>query len=134
MKTTTIFGREPALWVALVAITVKLATAFGLDLSDGQQALINAGAAALTGLIVALTVHDGIGAGVLGLVQAGLALAVGFGLHWTPDQQAVALSLVSAVIAMWTRTQVTAKVPAGPAAPTVALSGAVGGDLPVAER
>lgn len=107
-----IFGREPALWLGLFAIVVKLSTAFGLDLSDKQQAVINAAAAAVAGLLVAISVHDGVGAAVMGLAQAGLALAVGFGLHWTPEQQATALSLASAVIAMWTRTQVTAKVPA----------------------
>ncbi|MFC4035707.1 hypothetical protein ACFO3J_30180 [Streptomyces polygonati] len=112
-----IFGREPALWVALVAIIVKLSTAFGLDLTNDQQAVINAVAAALTGLIVAISVHDGIGAAVIGLVQAGLSLAVGFGLHWSPEQQATVLSLASAIVAMWTRTQVTAKVPATPVIP-----------------
>lgn len=106
-----IFGREPALWLALIAVAVKLSTAFGLDLSDGQQATINAIAAALVGLIVAVVAHDGIGAAVIGFVQAGVALAVGFGLHWSPDQQAVVLSFASAIVAMWTRTQVTAPVP-----------------------
>ncbi|WP_329131752.1 hypothetical protein OG552_11075 [Streptomyces sp. NBC_01476] len=117
MKTTpVIFGREPALWLALVAVAVKLATAFGLDVTTDQQAVINAVAAALVGVIVAFLVHDGISAAILGLVQAGVALAVGFGLDWSADQQAVVLSLASALVAMWTRTQVTAKVPAAPAA------------------
>lgn len=106
-----IFHREPALWLALVAVAVKLSTAFGLDLTSDQQAVINAVAAALVGLIVAIVVHDGIGAAVLGLVQAAIALAVGFGLHWSPEQQAVVLSFVSAIVAMWTRTQVTAPRP-----------------------
>jgi hypothetical protein len=105
-----IFGREPAAWLALIAVAVKLSTAFGLDLTDGQQAVINAVAAALVGLLVAFSVHDGIGAAALGFVQAALALAVGFGLRWSPDQQAVAMSFVSVVVAMWTRTQVTAPV------------------------
>lgn len=106
-----IFGREPAAWLALVAVIVKLSTAFGLDLTDKQQAVINAAAAALVGLIVAFTVHDGIGAAAVGFLQAAIALAVGFGLHWSPEQQAVVLSFASAVVAMWTRTQVTAPVP-----------------------
>ncbi|SEO83684.1 hypothetical protein [Actinacidiphila rubida] len=115
----TIFRREPALWLALIAVAVKLVTAFGLNLTSDQQAVINAVAAALVGLIVAVTVHDGIGAAVLGFVQAAIALAVGFGLHWSPEQQAVVLSFASAVVAMWTRTQVTA--PARPVSkPTLA--------------
>jgi hypothetical protein len=105
-----IFAREPAAWLALIAVAVKLSTAFGLDLTDGQQAVINAVAAALVGLLVAFSVHDGIGAAAVGFVQAALALAVGFGLHWSPEQQAVVMSFVSALVAMWTRTQVTAPV------------------------
>jgi nicotinamide riboside transporter PnuC len=105
-----IFGREPALWLALVAVAVKLATAFGLDVSSDQQAVINACAAAIVGLVVAVMVHDGISAAVLGLVQAGLALAVGFGLDWSADQQAVVMSAAAALVGMFVRTQVTAKV------------------------
>ncbi|MBD0734986.1 hypothetical protein [Streptomyces sp. CBMA29] len=106
-----IFGREPALWLALVAVAVKLSTAFGLDLSDGQQASVNAGAAAVAGVLVAVSTQDGISAAVLGLLQAGIALAVGFGLHWSPDQQSTVMSFAAALAAMWTRTQVTALVP-----------------------
>ncbi|WP_433890349.1 hypothetical protein [Streptomyces sp. CA-111067] len=106
-----VLGREPALWLALVAVVIKLSTAFGLDLTNGQQAVVNAAAAAVMGVLVAFSVHDGVGAAVLGLVQAAVALAVGFGLHWSPDQQSTVLSLATALVAMWTRTQVTAKVP-----------------------
>ncbi|MFG1811751.1 hypothetical protein [Streptomyces sp. NPDC049040] len=109
-----IFGREPALWIALIGVAVKLSTAFGLDLSDGQQATVNAVAVAVAGLLVALSTHDGIAAAALGLLQAGIALAVGFGLHWAPEQQATVMSFAAALAAMWTRTQVTAPVPATP--------------------
>ncbi|MEV7599852.1 hypothetical protein AB0O91_20960 [Kitasatospora sp. NPDC089797] len=107
-----IFGREPALWLGLVAIVVKAAAAFGLDVTPDQQALINALAAALVGAVVAFMVHDGAAAAILGLVQAAIALAVGYGLDWSADRQAVVMSLVAAAVAMWTRTQVTAPVPA----------------------
>lgn len=103
-------GREPALWLALVAVGVKMLTAFGLDVSTGQQAVINAAASAIVGLAVAVMVHDGISAAVLGLVQAAVALAVGFGLDWSADQQAVVMSASAAIVAMFVRTQVTAKV------------------------
>jgi hypothetical protein len=105
-----IFGREPALWLALVAVGVKLATAFGLDVSTGQQAVINAAAAAVVGLVVAFLVHDGVSAAILGLVQAAVALAVGFGLDWSADQQAVVMSASAALVAMFVRTQVTAPI------------------------
>jgi hypothetical protein len=107
-----IFKREPALWLSLVAICVKLLAAFGLDVSTDQQAVINAVAAALVGLILAVVAHDAIGAAVLGFAQAVLALAVGFGLDWSAEQQAVVLAAASAIVAMWDRTQITAPVPA----------------------
>lgn len=107
-----IFGREPSLILGLIAVAVKLAAAFGLDVSADQQAWINAVAAAFLGLVLALMVHDGVGAAVLGLAQAAMALAVGFGLDWSADRQAVVMSAVAAVVAMYDRTQVTAPVPA----------------------
>lgn len=107
-----IFRREPALWLGLLAVLVKLGTAFGLNLTTDQQSVINASAAALVGLIVAVMVHDGIGAAALGFMQAAIALAVGFGLHWSPDQQAIIMSFAAAVVAMFTRTQVVAPVAA----------------------
>ncbi|GAA1406304.1 hypothetical protein GCM10009639_54050 [Kitasatospora putterlickiae] len=110
-----IFGREPALWLALVSVLVKAASAFGLRVSADQQTLINAAAAAVVGLVVAVIVHDGAPAAILGVVQAVIALGVGFGLDWSADRQAVVMSLVAAGIAMWTRTQVTAPVPGRPA-------------------
>ena len=107
-----IFGREPALWLSLVATAVKLVGAFWVHLSNDQQSLINALAAAIVGLIVARIVHDGTSAALLGLAQGALALAVGFGLHMAADQQATSMSAVGVVIAMFVRTQVTAPQPA----------------------
>jgi len=110
-----IFNREPALWLGLVAIAVKLLAAFGMDVTADQQAVINAVAAALVGLILAVMAHDAIGAAVLGFAQAALALAVGFGLDWSAEQQAVVLAAAAAVVAMWDRTQITAPAPASAA-------------------
>ncbi|PBC71591.1 hypothetical protein BX265_6201 [Streptomyces sp. TLI_235] len=109
--------REPALWLALVAALVKLGSAFGLAVNVEQQAVINALAAAIVGLVVAVAAHDSLSAPILGTVQAGLALAVGLGLHWTADQQAIVMTAVGAAVAMWTRTQVTASAGARPALP-----------------
>lgn len=111
-----IFGREPALILAFIAVLVKTGAAFGLNVTPDQQALINASAAALVGLIIAITVHDGLSAAILGAAQAVLSLAVGYGLDWTADRQAVVMSLVAVTIGMFERTQVTALVPASPRA------------------
>lgn len=107
-----IFGREPAAILALVAVAIKLLAAFGVGLTTDQQAVLNAVAAAVVGLVVAVVAHDALAAPVYGLIQAALALAVGFGLHWSADQQAVVLSFVQAAIAMFLRGQITAPAPA----------------------
>ncbi|MGS2592111.1 hypothetical protein [Streptomyces hebeiensis] len=107
-----IFGREPAAVLALFAILVKLAAAFGLDVSADVQASINAVAAAFMGVFIAAVTRDGLGAAIVGFAQAALALALGLGLHWSAEQQAVVLTAVTLVVGMWDRTQVTAPVPA----------------------
>ncbi|MFB7738234.1 hypothetical protein ACFC08_28375 [Streptomyces sp. NPDC056112] len=118
MSPVKLFGREPATILALIAIIVKLAAAFGWNASPEVQAWVNGAAAAAVGILVAVIAHDGIGAAVIGFAQAALALAVGLGLDWSSDKQAVVLSFVAVVVGMWDRTQVTAPVPAGPVRPT----------------
>jgi hypothetical protein len=107
-----LFGREPAAWLTLFAVAVKLCAAFGLDVSADQQAAINAVAAAVMGVLIAALVHDGLGAALVGLAQSALALALGFGLDWSADRQAVVMAAVTVAVGMWDRTQVTAPVPA----------------------
>jgi hypothetical protein len=107
-----IFGREPAALIALAAVVIKLLAAFGVHLSSDQQAVLNAVIAAAVGLTIAVMAHDALAAPLYGLAQAALALAVGFGLHWSADQQAIVLSGVQIAIAMFLRTQITAKTPA----------------------
>ncbi|MGA5820792.1 hypothetical protein ACPC54_23365 [Kitasatospora sp. NPDC094028] len=119
-----ILGREPALWLTLIAVAVKAVAAFGLHVTDSQQAAINAAAAAIVGVAVAVIVHDGLSAALLGAVQSVVALAVGLGLHLRADQQAVVMSLVAAGVGMWTRTQVTA--PVAPSVPARAQVAPVG--------
>ncbi|MFJ9771252.1 hypothetical protein ACIRVF_08405 [Kitasatospora sp. NPDC101157] len=115
---TKLFGREPALWATLAAVLVKIVAAFGLHFSGDQQALVNAVVAAGVGLAVAVMTRDGVSAAAMGAVQAVLALAVGLGLHWSAEQQATVMSLVAAAVGMWTRTQVTAPVPAAAPVPS----------------
>jgi hypothetical protein len=59
--------------------------------------------------------HDGWSASALGLVKAALALALGFGLRWSPDQQAAVLTVASALVAVFVRTQASAPVTAAEA-------------------
>jgi hypothetical protein len=106
-----IFGREIPLWLALVAALVMGIGAL-THLSPDGQAVLNAAAVAVAGLIVAIGTHDGVSAAVLGLVKAVLALALGFGLHVSSAQQVAIMTLAAAITAMYVRTQATAPVPA----------------------
>lgn len=105
-----IFGREPALYISLAATAIRLLAAFVIDLSELQQATLNAVVAAAAGLAIAHIVHDGQVPAILGFVQALISLAIGFGLKIDPDGQAVIMSFVGTVTAMFVRTQVTAPV------------------------
>lgn len=116
-----ILGREPALILSLVASSIRLLAAFVIDLSADQQAVLNAAAAAVVGLLIAWRVRDGQVAAVLGVVQALLSLGVGFGLHIDAEHQAVIMSFVGTALAAFIRTQVVAPVPPAPPGPTAVV-------------
>ncbi|MFD9443428.1 hypothetical protein [Streptomyces sp. NPDC060001] len=103
-------GREPAAWLALFAIAVKMFSAFVIDVDEETQAWVNAAAAAGMGVLIAWITKDGLVAAILGLVQAVMSLAVGLGLDWDVATQAVVLSFVSLALGAYDRTQVTAPV------------------------
>jgi membrane associated rhomboid family serine protease len=105
-----IFGREPALWLALVAAVVYALGAFVFHLSDDQAALINGAAAALLGVVTAVLVHDGWSAAALGFVKALLSLALGFGLKLSVEQQLAVMTVATALSAVFVRTQASAPV------------------------
>jgi hypothetical protein len=110
-----IFGREPALWGALLASIIYVLGAFVLPFTTDQESLLIAVVSAVIGVVVAVGTRDGWSAAALGLVKSVLALALGFGLHWSPEQQAVALTLAAALVGVFVRTQATAPIPASQA-------------------
>lgn len=117
MPTYKIFGREPAAVLAFLAIAVKVLSAYVFHASTDQQATVNVVAAAVVALLIAISAHDSLGAALLNLAQGILAAAVGFGLHVDADHQALLMSLIAGAIALWTRQNVTAPMPAKPATP-----------------
>lgn len=103
--------RDPALLGGTLLAAVQVALTL-IDWTPDQASLVNAFATAVVGFVVALAVRsDRWVPALLGLIQAAGAVVVGFGLHWTPDQQAAAMVLAAALGAVATRTQVTAPVP-----------------------
>lgn len=108
-----VFGREPAMWLALLGAVWQVVSAFGLDFSAQTQAVVTAVVAAVLGLIVAVQVHDGIISAVNGLVVAAVSAVSYYCLHWDAEHQA---RLVGAVMIVFTfffvRQNVTPPTPA----------------------
>ena len=108
----TIFGRDPVFIASLAIAFVQILCAFWLPWSDEQQSLVNAAIAFLFSAISVLGLAAERQVPVLvGLAQALLAVAVGFGLELTPEQSTMLVGLVALVAGAWTRTQVVAHIP-----------------------
>lgn len=106
-----ILGREPALWAAAAKAFIAVVSVFVINLTIDQQGALNAVVAAVLGIIVALQVKaEKAVPFIIGLVEAGIFLLVSFGWDATPDQQAVLLALVGAIVAVWTRDRVVAPI------------------------
>lgn len=106
------FGRDPVWYTNLFAVILMALGAFGLPLSADQQGVLNAGALAVAGVVIAVKLRsEGQLAMVVQLVKALIAIGLAFGLHLSPDQQFVLVSLVTAVGSGFLRTQVVAPVP-----------------------
>ena len=106
-----LFGREPALLLGFAAAALKLLTAFGLDVTDTQQALINTVLAAAVGVWLAIVARNGAwAAALIQLGQAVMAAFVGFGLDWSTEKQATVMATVAALLALFERTQITPPV------------------------
>lgn len=108
-----LFGREPAVWLGLVAVAVQFLVAWGVDFSGEQQAGINAVATLVMGLAVAVaSARDQIVPAAAGLLVGVLQLAVAFGWDLSQEKITTAGALLTGVLALWLRTQVTAPVAA----------------------
>lgn len=119
--------RDPVLILNLVAALIAGVSSFLFPLTDDQQAVLNALAFTILNVVAAFTVHDGQVAAITGLFKAMLAVGIGFGLHLSPEKQAIVMTVVAAVGAFWVRTQVGSKVPppASTAVPVRVVAGSV---------
>ncbi|MFI0406567.1 hypothetical protein [Actinomadura sp. 3N508] len=97
-----ILGRDPATILAFVSAAIQMAVAFGLDWSHTQTAAVNAGAAAVLGLLTACFVaRDQILPAIIGFTQAAVTVGLAFGLDWTADQTAMFMSAVAAGVGLF---------------------------------
>jgi hypothetical protein len=106
-----IFGREPVYILAFVAVVLKLATAYGLDVSEAQQGAIMALLSLVVAVVEAVVLKTGaIGAAIVNLAQGALALFLAFGLNMDTHTQALWMFAVEGAVALWLRERVTAPV------------------------
>lgn len=102
-----LLAREPALLLGLIAAGVKL-LGYELDVSDGVQTAINAIAAGVVAIIIAIVAQTGAwGAAILQTAQAVMSLFVGLGLDWSADRQALWMASIAAALAVVERFIVT---------------------------
>ncbi|MFE6126716.1 hypothetical protein ACFQ6Q_00365 [Streptomyces sp. NPDC056437] len=110
-----IFGREPVYVLAFIAIVLKLGAAYGLDVSETQQTVINTALASAVAVISAIVLKDGaVGAAIVNFAQAALALFLGFGLDLTATEQAGWMAVVAGAVALWEHREVTAPLSSVP--------------------
>lgn len=106
-----IFGREPVAILAFVAVALKLSSAYGLNVSAEQQAIIMTVLSCVVALAEAVVLRTGAAfAAIVNLAQAGLALFLGFGLEMTAEQQALWMFAVEGLVALFLRREVEAPV------------------------
>lgn len=112
-KDGKIFGRQPVLVTTFLAVFLQVASSIFLHWTDNQQALLNAAISAVLGFAAAAAVAlDKALPAVVGVVQAVLFVAVGFGVSITDSQMSMVSALVAAAVALWTYDRVTAPVDA----------------------
>jgi hypothetical protein len=108
-----ILGREPVLLLGFVAVALKLSSAYGLDVTAEQQAVIMAVLSGVVALAEAIVLKTGAAAAaIVNLGQGVLALFLGFGLAMSAEQQALWMLVVEGAVALFLRKEVTAPVPA----------------------
>lgn len=103
-----IFGREPAVLIAVVEAAVALAVTFQLDgLSAEQATSIVALAAVIGGVLTAATTTEKLLSSLSGVGRGILLVMVSYGLNLSQEQIGIAVGLLVAVFAAFTRTQVS---------------------------
>lgn len=103
-----IFGREPALWLAVIGSILTVLVGMNLDfLSAGQAAAIMA---AVTAVIIAICTRPVAPALFTGVLAAGVALFAEYGVHLPDGVVAGLTALVLSLFALVSRGQISPDV------------------------
>lgn len=99
---------EPAIYAAVVTTAVQFVAAFWLPWPDTTVAAVNAAVIAAAGVWVAFSTRStdnggSVKAALLGFVHAAVSAGMAFGWQVSPEQNAVIMSLVGALVAAFIR-------------------------------
>jgi len=106
-----LFGREQVVYLGVIAAAAQVLMSYGFDVSRTFQAVATAIIVFVFAVGNAVVMHDGAVALATGVLNAGFALFAGLGLDWTTGHQAYIVGAVTALIALFTRQQVTNPIP-----------------------
>jgi hypothetical protein len=108
-----VFGREPVYILATIAVFLKLASAYGLNVTAAQQGAIMAALSLVVAVVSAIVLKTGaVGAAIVNLAQGAIALFLAFGLHMSADTQSLWMGGIEALVALFLHREVTAPVTA----------------------
>jgi membrane associated rhomboid family serine protease len=102
-----IFGREPALWLGMIAALLNVIVGFGWHLTDTQVSLINIALAAVFAVAGAVLVRPFPVPILIGAVNAVLSVAIAFGVHLSSASMGLIDAGIFAVMAFVLRQSVT---------------------------
>lgn len=122
MNPVKIFGREQAVWLALVAGVFQVVSAYGFDADHKFQGWATAVVVFVFAVYVAVRSGEGILALASGVVVAAGSLFTSFGLDWQAEHQANILGLITVVGSFFLRKHLVAPVPATDTASHKALT------------
>lgn len=107
-----LFGREQVVYLAVIAAAAQVLTSYGFHWSGHAQGLAAAVVIFVFAVGNAIRMHDGAVALATGVLNAAFALFAAFNLDWTAGHQAYIVGVVTALIGLFTRQQVTNPIPA----------------------
>lgn len=112
-----IFGRELAVWLAVIAAVFQVVTSFGLDRDGHFQGIATAIVVFVFGVYTAIRSGDGIIAMATGVVTALFSLFAAFNLEWSAERQGYIIGAITLLLSFWVRGKIVASVPASVSPP-----------------
>jgi len=107
-----LWGREQAVWLALIAAVFQVLMGHGLDLDGKVQGILTAVVVCAFAVAVAVRNADGIIAAATGVAVALFALFAAFGWEWSAEHQANVIALITVAGGFVMRQLTTSPTPA----------------------